>query len=56
MGLFRELLVERAVPGIYVTHDPREAVGLGDRLAILAEGAASARPCTRPRVARGWGL
>jgi ABC-type Fe3+/spermidine/putrescine transport system ATPase subunit len=38
LGLFHELLRDRRTTAIYVTHDPREAVALGDRVAILERG------------------
>jgi iron(III) transport system ATP-binding protein len=36
--LFRRLLRERRMPALYVTHDPREAAALADRVAILEGG------------------
>ncbi len=56
LSLFRELISERRVPTIFVTHDPREAAKLGDRLAVLEGGRITqvglmaelqARPATR---------
>ena len=38
IALLAGLLEERKVSGIYVTHDVREAVALGDRIAVLQEG------------------
>ena len=38
MALVGELLAERQVPTILVTHDPEEAEALADRVAILEEG------------------
>ena len=38
MLLLSELLVERRVPSLYVTHDVQEAAALGDRLAVLEAG------------------
>jgi iron(III) transport system ATP-binding protein len=38
LALFRELLAERHATALYVTHDPREARGLGDVTAVLDEG------------------
>ena len=38
MLLLSELLVERRVPSLYVTHDVHEAAALGDRLAVLEAG------------------
>jgi ABC-type sulfate/molybdate transport systems ATPase subunit len=38
MALLTELLRERCVPGLYVTHELREATVLGDRLAVLEAG------------------
>ncbi len=38
LALFRELLGERRATALYVTHDPREALALGDRTAVLDEG------------------
>lgn len=37
-ALFRELFSERRTPAIHVTHDPREAVSLGDRIAVMERG------------------
>jgi iron(III) transport system ATP-binding protein len=39
LDLFADLLRERATPALYVTHDPREAARLADRVLILEEGA-----------------
>ncbi|MBW2453988.1 MAG: ABC transporter ATP-binding protein [Deltaproteobacteria bacterium] len=36
--MFRELLQERDVAALYVTHDAREAVSLGGRIAVLEQG------------------
>jgi ABC-type sugar transport system ATPase subunit len=36
--LFRGLLRERRLPALYVTHDPREAATVADRVAILEGG------------------
>lgn len=38
IGLFARLLRERSVTVLYVTHDPREAALLADRIAILEKG------------------
>ncbi len=38
LALFRELLTERHVPALFVTHDPREAASLGDRVAVIENG------------------
>ena len=38
LAMFRELLVERRATAIFVTHDPREAVSLGDRIAVMEHG------------------
>jgi len=38
MLLLSELLDEHRVPGLYVTHELREAAALGDRLAVLEAG------------------
>ena len=38
MLLLSELMRERGVPGLYVTHDIREAAALGDRIAVLESG------------------
>ncbi len=38
LALFRALLRERSSTALYVTHDPREAQALGDRVAILDDG------------------
>lgn len=38
LGTFRSLLRERRMTAIYVTHDPREACALGDRIAIIEAG------------------
>ncbi len=34
----RQVLEELAIPVILVTHDPREAIALGDRIAVMIEG------------------
>jgi ABC-type proline/glycine betaine transport system ATPase subunit len=38
MALFGRLFSERALPVVYVTHDPREAVRLGQRMIVLENG------------------
>jgi iron(III) transport system ATP-binding protein len=38
LQLFRELLVEQHTAALYVTHDPREAARLTDRLIVLEDG------------------
>jgi iron(III) transport system ATP-binding protein len=38
LGLFRALLHERGATALYVTHDPREAAALGDRIAVVEAG------------------
>jgi iron(III) transport system ATP-binding protein len=38
LAMFRELLKDQGTPAIYVTHDPREAVSLGDRIAVMDRG------------------
>ena len=38
LPLVRDMLKERGVPALYVTHEPREAVYLGDRIAVMADG------------------
>ncbi len=38
LEVFRRLLAERGAAALYVTHDPREAVSLGDRIAVLEHG------------------
>jgi iron(III) transport system ATP-binding protein len=38
IALLVQLLKERHVPGLYVTHELREAAALGDRIAILEAG------------------
>ena len=38
LSFLRELLKERGVPALYVTHDPREAIAVADRAAILDDG------------------
>jgi ABC-type Fe3+/spermidine/putrescine transport system ATPase subunit len=40
LQLFRELLLERKTAALYVTHDPREAARLADRLIVLENGCA----------------
>lgn len=34
----RQALLERGVPSLIVTHDPEEALSLGDRIAVMLEG------------------
>lgn len=36
--LMGDLARERQVPALYVTHDPHEALAIGDRIAVLGEG------------------
>jgi iron(III) transport system ATP-binding protein len=38
LRLFRELFRERSSTVVYVTHDPREALALGDLFAVLEQG------------------
>jgi iron(III) transport system ATP-binding protein len=38
LALVRGLLEERGVPALYVTHEPREAVCVGDRIAVMGDG------------------
>ena len=38
LALVRGLLKERGVPALYVTHEPREAVYVGDRIAVMGDG------------------
>ncbi len=38
LALVRGLLQERGVPALYVTHEPREAVFVGDRIAVMGDG------------------
>ncbi|MCP4663049.1 MAG: ATP-binding cassette domain-containing protein, partial [bacterium] len=38
LEVFRRLLAERGATALYVTHDPREAASLGDRIAVLEGG------------------
>jgi iron(III) transport system ATP-binding protein len=38
LALFRELLREGSTTALHVTHEPREARALGDRVAVLDEG------------------
>jgi len=38
LALVRALLKERGMPALYVTHEPREAVYVGDRIAVMADG------------------
>jgi ABC-type Fe3+/spermidine/putrescine transport system ATPase subunit len=38
LALFRELITERRVPTVFITHDPREAASLGDRVAVIEGG------------------
>jgi ABC-type Fe3+/spermidine/putrescine transport system ATPase subunit len=38
MALFGQLFSERALPVVYVTHDPREAARLGQRIIVLENG------------------
>jgi len=38
LTLIRGLIAERGVPALYVTHEPREAVYVGDRIAVMEEG------------------
>jgi iron(III) transport system ATP-binding protein len=38
LSMFKELLTERGLTATYVTHDPREAATLGDRVAVMDAG------------------
>jgi iron(III) transport system ATP-binding protein len=38
LALIRGLLKERGVSALYVTHEPREAVYVGDRIAVVGHG------------------
>ena len=38
LGLLGKVLRERALPVLYVTHDPREAAQLADRIVVLERG------------------
>jgi iron(III) transport system ATP-binding protein len=38
LRVFRELIAERALTALYVTHDAREAAALGDSIAVLEGG------------------
>ncbi len=38
LSLVRALLKERGVAALYVTHEPREAVYVGDRIAVMGDG------------------
>ena len=38
LALVRGLLKERGVSALYVTHEPREAVYVGDRIAVVGDG------------------
>jgi len=38
LALIRGLLKERGVSALYVTHEPREAVYVGDRIAVVGDG------------------
>lgn len=38
LSLFREVLIESQVAAIYITHDPREAIALANRIAVLEDG------------------
>ncbi len=38
LALVRGLLQERGVPALYVTHEPREAAFVGDRIAVMGDG------------------
>jgi len=38
LELFAKLFAERKIPVLYVTHDPREAVRLGQRIVVLEAG------------------
>lgn len=38
LDLFAELLTERGTTAIYVTHEPREAAALGNRIVVMEHG------------------
>jgi ABC-type Fe3+/spermidine/putrescine transport system ATPase subunit len=38
LALFAQLFRERGTTALYVTHDPREALALGDSIAVLERG------------------
>ena len=43
-SLLQEILAGLDIPAIHVTHDRDEALSIGDNLAIITDGRASARP------------
>ena len=34
----RQILLERKIPSLIVTHDPEEALAIGDRIAVMSQG------------------
>jgi ABC-type Fe3+/spermidine/putrescine transport system ATPase subunit len=56
LHLFRELLAERQMAALYITHDPREAARLAERVIILEDGVlvqegSLSEICSRPATA-----
>ena len=51
--LMGDLARERAVPALYVTHDPQEALAIGDQIAVLADARLQEVAAPAPSTRRG---